>query len=130
MMLAFLLLVGQGSNTASSSGVPPAPSISAAANGTTGITLTLIAAPESTTLAVQRRSPSGSGGYTVILTGLRPSEFPVTATGLLPNTNYGFQVRGTNAIGTGGFSTEASATTAANAATPSVFVRTNPGRGD
>lgn len=108
---------------------PVAPDVTAVASGPFEVVILLVDGDTATSFQVERRSPSGSGGYTVIATGLPPAAFPFRNTGLTPSTNYGYQVRGTNVAGNSPYSTEVAATTTPNAGTPSVFSRVVPGRG-
>lgn len=63
---------------------------------------------------IDRRSPSGSGGWTTIVADTGTTTTNYTDNGLLYATNYGYRIAAINIIGVGSYSSEISADTDAD----------------
>lgn len=71
---------------------------------------------------IQRRSPSGSGDWTTIVSDTESTDTSESDTGLTASTNYGYRYAAINSVGVGAYSIEADDTTEAEPepeATPS-----------
>jgi len=93
--------------SATPAGVPAAPTGLTATAGNTQVALSWSASTGATSYNVSRSTTSGSG-YTSVVTGLTTTSY--TNTGLSNGTPYYYVVTATNASGTSGYSSQASAT--------------------
>lgn len=62
---------------------------------------------------IQRRSPSGSGDWTTIVSDTESTDTSASDTGLSASTNYGYRFAAINSVGVGAYSIEVSDTTEA-----------------